>query len=263
MGLADDLAAKVLILDIETQRAVVETWSLFKPFIGIDAVIQPSRILCVAAKWRGKDRLLFTSCWRDDDEDGYRAMMATVADWLSQCDVLVTYNGIGFDEQWLMGEISRLGIPKPRPFKSVDLYRLNKRNFGASQLSKKMEWSARRWLRETKSSHGGRDLWRDIRYGNATDRKDAQRLMKTYACHDVEITEQLLEVWLPYTNINLALYGRVDDETLRCTRCASTKVSPDGELATNAATYQLYRCEDCGSYSRGKRGKQRTELRPL
>jgi hypothetical protein len=263
MSLADDLTAKVLTLDIETQRAVVETWNLFKPFIGINQVIRPTRILCVAAKWRGDEKVLFKAAWDDDDDDAYLAMMTAVAGWLDRADVLVTYNGQSFDEQWIVAEISRLGIPKPSPWRSIDLYRVNKRNFGAGQMSKKLEWSARRWLKDTKASHGGRDLWYDIRYGTNAARKTAQKTMREYNIHDVQLTEQLLQAWLPYTRINLAVYGRIDDETLRCPTCGSTHVSADGEYATNAATYTQYRCEGCGSHSRGKRGRQRTELRPV
>lgn len=261
MGLADDLQARVLTLDIETQRAIVECWGLFKQYISIDNVVEPSRILCVAAKWLGQPKVQFKAAWRDGDEDGYRAMMTTVAGWLDHADVVAHYNGTSFDIPWIQGEISRLGIARPSPFRQIDLYLVNKKNFGAAQMSKKMEWSARRWLRDRKTPHG--DLWKAIRYGKPAERKVAQATMREYCCHDVEIAERLLEAWLPWTAINLAVYGRVDDERLRCTRCGSTKVSPDGDYATNAQVYQNYRCQDCGSHSRGKRGRERTELRPL
>lgn len=261
MGLADDLKARVLVLDIETQRAIVECWGLFKQYISIDQVIEPSRILCVAAKWRGADKVLFASCWRDGDEDAYRAMMAKVAGWLDAADVCVTYNGTSFDIPWIMAEIERMEVDRPSPFRQIDLYRLNKKHFGAGQMSKKMEWSARRFLKDSKTPHG--DLWSKIRYGTNAERQAAQKVMRQYNEHDVEITEALLERWLPFTNLNLAVYGRTDDELLRCTRCASTNVSPDGEWATNSHTYAMYKCGDCGSHSRGKRGKQRTELRPV
>lgn len=261
MGLASDLAPKVLTFDIETQRAIVECWSLFKPFIGIDQVIEPSRILCVAAKWRDSDKVMFTSCWRDGDEDGYRRMMQKVAGWLDAADVVAHYNGTSFDVPWVQAEMARLEIDRPSPFRQIDLYRINKRHFGAGQMSKKMEWSARRFLKDSKTPHG--DLWSKIRYGNAAERKAAQAVMREYCIHDVEIAEQLLTTWLPYSSINLGVYGRHDDETLRCTRCGSTDLKHDGEWATNAATYQVYKCKACKSFSRGKRGRQHTELRPL
>jgi len=281
VALSDDLIqasrAKVLILDIETQRAITEVWTTYKPFITIDNVIVDARVLCFAAKWRGKDKVIFKSCWRDpvsvngrneDAEQEYRQMMQAAWDLLNECDILVTYNGDRFDWQWLEREFTRLGMARPLPYRSQDLMKVNKKWFKAGQLSLKLDWSLRKLLGESKIAHGGVDLWHEIRYGSAKERRAACKAMREYNIHDARKTEQLFEHWLPYLPLNMALYGdrlAADDGLLHCTKCDSTNLhrQEGAFVRTGAYGYQLYRCVDCGAVSRGKRSKITTELRPV
>lgn len=261
------MSARVLVLDIETQRAIVETFSLFRPFIGIDRVIKPTRVLCFAAKWRGDSKTIFKSAWDDDDEDAYKRMMQAAWDLLDQADIVVTWNGDRFDVQWFEAEFLRLGLGRPMPYKSVDLIKTVKRWFKGGLMSMKLDWSSRIILKDRKTHHGGADLWHDIRWGTRAEKRAAQKIMREYNIHDVELTERLFEHHLPYlSNLNLALYeDTVDDGQVRCTKCNSTNLKKDGVKAyvTSAGVYQMHRCLDCNATSRGKRIRGTTELRPV
>lgn len=260
------MAAKVLVLDLETQRGIVETFSLFRPFIGIDRVIVPSRVLCFAAKWRGSDKVIFGSAWDDADESAYRAMLQHVWDLLDEADIVVTWNGDRFDVQWLEAEFLRLGLGRPTPYKSVDLIKSVKKWFKGGLMSMKLDWSARMVLKDRKLPHGGSDLWCDIRWGTSAEKRAAQKVMREYNEKDVVLTEQLFEHHLPYLSLNLALYeGTVDDGVERCVKCGSDDLKKDGVKAyvTIAGVYQMFRCKQCGSTSRGKRTRGTTELRPV
>ena len=63
MSLAEDLNRllprdpKVLVIDIETSPNVVYAWGLWDQNIGISQVIEPSRVLCFAAKWVGQKKV--------------------------------------------------------------------------------------------------------------------------------------------------------------------------------------------------------------
>lgn len=280
MSLSDELIkqsrAKILFLDIETQRAIMEGWQTFKPFISIDNIIVDARVLCFAAKWRGRERVIFNSCWRDPetvcgpDPDGqaqYLKMMQAAFKLLDEADVLVTYNGDRFDWQWLEREFTRLRLGKPLPYKSVDLMKINRKWFRGGQLSMKLDWSLRKMLGTQKVEHGGRDLWHDIRYGSAAQRREACKTMREYNIGDTTKTELLFENWLPYLPINMALYENpeVADGLLHCTKCNGTNLDRQaGKFHRTAAySYQLYRCRDCGAASRGHRSKITTELRPV
>lgn len=259
------MSAKVLVLDIETQRAIVETFSIWRPFIHIDRVLTPTRILCFAAKWRGDDKVIFKSAWADDDEDAYLRMLQSAYDLLSEADFVTTWNGDRFDNQWFESELGRLGLGRPTPYKSVDLIKTNKRYFKGGQMSMKLDWSSRQWLMDRKVPHGGTDLWHDIRHGTRAEQRAAQKLMREYNIHDVTLTEKLFEAYLPWLSINLALFEDNDDGQMHCVKCNGTDLVRDGKKfhATQAQMYQMWRCKTCGGTNRGAKTVGTTVLRPV
>lgn len=248
----------ILTIDIETQRAVVETFSLFKPFIHIDNVIVDARILCFAAQWFDSDKVLFHSAWDDGDESAYDRMIRAAWNYLDEANIVVTYNGDRFDLQWLNAEFERLHLGPPSPYKSLDLIKVTKKQFSRGLLSLKLDWSARKYLGDRKVAHGGTDLWHDIRYGKRAERRAAQKLMREYCEYDTVLTGRLLERWLPWSGINLAIYG---DAFLACTKCGSTNVQKRGPAHTSAGVFQQYWCKDCGGWSRSSHRISTTELR--
>lgn len=259
-----DSQARILTFDIETQRAVVETFSLFSKYTHMNRVIMPARILCLSARWRDDDKSIFHAAWDDDDTAAYERMCRAIWKLLDAADIVVTYNGDRFDLQWVEAECARLGMGRPAPYKSVDLMKIVKRRFKAGLMSMKLEWSARHWLHDGKVPHGGSDLWHDIRHGTTAEKRAAQKLMREYCQHDVVLTERLLDEHLPWTGLNIALYRTSDDELLRCTKCGGTNVhATRKKVYTAAYAYQAYKCQDCGSVSRGKRAKIGTELRSV
>jgi hypothetical protein len=265
------VAARILTFDIETQRAIVETFTLFPKYIHIDRVIKPTRVLCFSARWRGEDKNIFHAAWDDDDDDAYEKMLLAIWNLLDRADFVVTWNGDRFDVQWIEEECERLGMGRPTPYKSVDLIKVAKRRFKAGLMSLKLDWSARQWLRDRKVAHGGTDLWHDIRYGTKAEKRDAARIMREYCIHDTELTERLFGRYLPWIPINLGLFNDEDDGRMHCTKCNGTNLKRDGKKwhSTNAGLYQMWRCKgseqdpDCRATSRGKRMKHSTELRPV
>lgn len=265
-----DTTARVLSFDIETQRAIVETFSLFSKFTPMNRVLVPARILCFAARWRGEDKDIFHAAWDEDDRhhvnpEQYERMLRAIWNLLDAADIVVTYNGDRFDLQWVEAECARLGMGRPAPYKSVDLMKIVKRRFRAGLMSMKLEWSARYWLHDGKVAHGGSDLWHEIRHGTRERKRAAQKIMREYNIHDVVLTERLLDEHLPWTNLNIALYRpNPDDEVLRCTKCGKDGLRAlKKKVYTAAFAYQAYKCPSCGSVSRGKRSKLGTELRSV
>lgn len=261
------MPAKVLIIDLETQRAIVETFSIWRPFIGIDRIIHPTRLLSYAAKWRGEDEVIFNAAWTDPwknkaADKAYTNFIGELYQLLSDADYVVTWNGDRFDVQWIESECGRLGFGRPAPYKSIDLIKINKKWFRGGQMSMKLDWSSRQWLGDSKVKHGGTDLWHDIRYGTPEERDAAQSLMEEYNIHDTVLTEQLLELYLPWTSINLALF-EADDGVAKCSKCASTNLVKQGTRPTLAGRFQQFKCKDCSGWSQSKRAISTTELRPV
>lgn len=253
----------IVTIDIETQRAITETWDLWPKYIPIDRVIVPKRILCFAAKIYGKDKVHFHSAWDDKDTDAYDKMVRAAWDLLDQADIVIGWNSTRFDVQHFQAAFGRLGLGPPSPFRSLDLMQVAKKNFSAGELSLKLDWFSKMWLGQRKLNHGGTDLWHDIRYGNRNERRAAQKIMREYNKQDVRLTEQLFDRFKPWTGINYAIYLNEDDSTPRCTKCSSEELERRGFFYTTAMCYQRYRCKDCGSWSRGKRRVYTTELRPV
>ena len=257
-----DLTARILIIDLETTRAVVESFNLFPNYIHIDRVKMPSRILCFAAQWRGETKPIFKAAWKDGDEVAYLDMMESAYNLLNEADFIVTWNGDRFDLQWLEAEFARLGLGRPAPYRSIDLFKIAKKHFGKGLMSLKLDWSARQFLGDRKQSHDGLDLWDEIRYGNRDERRAAQKIMKTYNIQDTKLTSDLLERFLPWIGENFALYDSdADDGAIRCNKCSSENVQRRGYFPTKTAMYPRWRCNDCGSWSRGRRMAYTTELR--
>ena len=254
------MTARILVFDVETQRAIVETFSLFVDYHHIDRVLVPARLLCFAAQWHGEDKVHFSAAWDDEDEYSYEIMLRSAWDLLNEADFVVGWNNTRFDDQWFQAEFGRLGLGRPSPFKSLDLMKVAKKNFGSGLMSKKLQWSARYWLGDSKASHGGMDLWHEIRYGNKKSRREAQKIMRAYNEHDVVLTSNLLDRYLPWTGINVALY---EENPEGCTKCSSTDLVKDGLYRTTSQVYQQYRCKSCGGWSRGPLSIGTSELRPL
>jgi len=258
------VSARILSLDIETQRSVVEVFDLWPKYIPIDRVIVPKRVLCFAAKWLDEDDVTFCSAWEDHDTDAFDAMIREAWMLLDEADVVVGWNSTRFDLQHLQAAFGRMELGPPSPYRSLDLFQVAKKNFGSGEMSLKLQWFSRFWLGDEKTDHEGLDLWHEIRYGDKKQKAEAQRIMREYNIHDVELTERLFERFKPWTGINYALYDvDGDDGKPRCTKCASESVQKRGFFYTTAQAYQRYRCNECGSWSRGARRVYTTELRPV
>jgi hypothetical protein len=258
------MSARILVLDVETQRAVVERFDLYPGYTHIDRVIKPTRLLCFAAKWHDEEDMFFHAAWDDDDQDAHEEMIKAAWALITEADIVVGWNSTRFDLQHFQAAFGRLELGPPAPYKSLDLMQVAKRNFKAGELSLKLQWFSRMWLGDEKLPHQGMDLWHEIRYGDPKNKLEAQRIMREYNCQDVLLTEQLFERFKPWTGVNYALYDAdADDGKQRCVKCASENLNRRGYFYTTTFAYQRYRCMDCGSWSRGRKSTYTTELRPV
>lgn len=243
---------KKLFLDIETSPHIAYLWSLFgDQHIGLDQLITPTRVICVAWKFDGDKTTSFASEW----QDGHKGMVKKVYAAMDQADAIVHYNGASFDEPHLNREFLEAGLKPPSKPETIDLYQAIGRKFRFA--SKKLQHAADVLkLREGKIRTDF-TLWSRVLDGD----KAAQADMEEYNREDVELTEALYYAVLPWIDKhpNAALYE--GDELMRCTHCASENLLKDGFHRTSAGVYQRYRCRDCGARSRGFKRGASTPLR--
>lgn len=243
---------KTLYLDIETAPATVLSFSLFKPVLSMDHIIEHPRILGFSYMWDGDKKASWV-----DERIGYRNMIQTAHELWDEADVLVTYNGATFDLPWIEGEFILQGLWPPAPAHHIDLYQHLKRH--SRFITRKLDYAAIRLLDDRKVHHSGLDMWKGCMAG----KKKAWSEMKKYALKDTELLPPLYDILKPWIKggPNAALIDGIS--TLACPRCGSTNRQARGTHTTSAGSYPRYRCSDCGKWYRGKRSVATTEGRPL
>lgn len=244
---------RILFLDIETAPALVYTFSLFKPIIGIDQIVEPSRIICWSAKWYGQNKVMFDS----EHKSGRTAMLEGIHALMDEADIIVGYNSNSFDIPWLEGEFVGEGMGRPSPSSYVDLYRVSKKHM--KLISGKLDYLSLTLLGERKVTHEGFTLWKKCIGPDGEDKDKAWRVMEKYAKRDTALLEPLYDVLRPYiSGINVAL---LTGEEFACPTCGSTHLQKRGFKATGAGVFQQYECQSCGAWPRDSKRVATTQLR--
>lgn len=244
MSLADRLAdlnpqpARVLVLDIETSPATVFAFQLRDVTISPSQIIEPSRLLCFAAKWHGDTR---TQLWSEWDQ-GREAMVEAAWRLLDEADVVVGYNHRSFDVPHLQREMVSLGYGPPSPWVDVDLLTEVRRNFRF--MSNKLGYVVEQLGLDAKMDAGGFATWRDVLAGDAK----AQKRMGWYNKQDVAITDDLFTYLRPW--LRLPHLGLFTGDMHACHACGSTRLTPDGISRTKVAAWLRLSCEACGAHNR-------------
>lgn len=244
---------KILTLDIETMYATLKgKFGLWNNNFTIGQIVQPVRTICTATKWLGSKPECFTE-WDMGREEFLRASF----DRMAEADVVVTYNGDQFDFRHLQWEFAQLGWARPKPYKSIDLLKVVRRNF--RPMSNKLDYVAQNLGLGAKVSHTGGRLWDDVEAGDVK----ARALMVKYAKGDVDLTEKLylrLLPWLP-SNVNLPLLAGNDRG---CPNCGGLAVKSEGDSTFTALTeYALYSCRNCHTWYRSNVVRNRTTRRTV
>lgn len=240
MTLADKLTPrqpKVLTVDIETAPAVAYVWSLWDQNIAPSQVIEPSRVLCFAAKWWHEKRVLFGS----EFHNGREQFLEYAWQLFDEADVVVTYNGVKFDIPHLQREWVLLGWGPPSPWVDVDLLRVFRSRF--KFLSNKLGYVTDALGLDTKLETGGMSLWTRVLAGDPK----AWEQFKKYNKQDVQISQQLAEQVLPW--IKGPHMGLLSGNPAACYACGSVELAPAGAVYTKTAKYPKMVCV-CGAWNK-------------
>lgn len=249
---ADVDEPRVLFIDIETKPAIVATFSLFKPYLGAQNIIENPEILCFTYNWEGQP-VNFVG----QDEYSYDDLLGVLHGILDEADIVVHFNGQKFDIPWIEGELNLAGFPPPSPFRQIDLYRSLRRR--SNFIINRMGYLTGRFLDDYKVSHQGMSLW----LGCMSNDEASWIKMREYAIQDTALLEPFyvrIRAWLP-NHPSRAAYG---GEGLACPRCQSTNYQRRGVQRTQASVYNRYQCKDCGGwFNDGQRTAAVTRARGL
>ena len=234
---------RILVIDIETSPNVAYAWGLWDQNISTSQLIEPSRVLCFAAKWMGVRKVMFHG-----EREGRSEMVRAAWDLLDEADIVVGYNHIRFDIPHLNREFILAGLPPPSPSMNIDLLRVNRQRFKFA--SNKLGYVTEVLGLETKLETGGQSLWNGVLAGDEKSWKTFIRYNK----QDVIITEQLFGILAPW--INGPHQGLWYGNLKGCHACQSTALMPQGFLYAKAIAYPKMRCADCGAVNKLLRNGQ-------
>jgi hypothetical protein len=217
-------------------------------------VVEPSRVLCVAAKWLDKPTVMFVS----EYHDGREQMIRRTHEWLDQADVVVGWNSKSFDVKHLQREFMLAGLPPASPWFDCDVLQVARRRL--RWASNKLEHVADELGIGRKVQHHGFKLWRDCLDGD----DKAWALFRRYCKHDVVLTEQVFTRFREHGWIDRLPHAGLftDAHTTTCGRCGGHDLIKRGWAYTPSARYQQFQCTTCKAYSRASHADRRQFIRP-
>lgn len=231
--------SKILTIDIERLPGTAYIWEPKTRYVPARNFVEWPRMVCFAARWYGDRSMIFEAEWL-----GRERMIKKAYDLYCEADIVVTYNGVRFDNKHLKSEWLEAGYAPPLPWKDLDLFNQVKQ-FGFE--SKSLDSVTRRLGRPGKVTHYDMEL----AFAAADGDVDAQAQLEEYNMGDIELTEWLhdrLIGWMP----NAPFKGSAAGDVL-CNQCGGKdlELQPTKNYRAILLEYSLYRCIDCGGLSRG------------
>ncbi len=212
------------------------------------------RTVCFTAKWLDKARPEFVAEWQHPDDPTWVARRSH--ELIDAADLVITYNGNRSDLKWLRTAWTEQGMAEPRPFKSVDLFKLQARwAFERRSLGYLLD-------RLSMASKQGRYNSAEA-FAACAGKRDAQKALRAYNVADVEITEALyLRVRHLLPSVNVGAFYADANEVNRCPYCGEEgTLKASGWYTANVYRYGLRTCSSCGGHARNNHVKHRARVR--
>lgn len=241
---------RILTLDIETSPTIAYVWGLHKVYIQPGQIIQPTRMLCFAAKWNDERKIIY----RSEFHDARVTMLKDLWSLLDEADAVVHYNGTSFDIPHINREFLLADVGPPSHYAQIDLWRTVRSQFRF--LSNKLDSVAHSLEIGGKAAHEGFDLWKKCLDGDAA----AWGRMKRYNIQDVRLTERLYTELRPWIKGHPS-FNLVTGQKHTCPTCGSSDLHKRGFVRTKVSTFQQWQCNDCWSYSRSGKRLEGVDLR--
>lgn len=245
-------APRILFTDIETIPAkVLRFEDAARPATTpIEFIIEPPRMVCFAAKFYGEKTL-----FRGENMMSHEDMVISAWEMLNEADIVVTFFGNGFDLPWFNTEFKLLGLPKPSPYRSLDIHQICRQfklpSKKLAYISKRFGWG------KGKFDSGGIRTWLAVMAGD----KKVWQAFRKYNMQDVDVLVDAFEdlrSWFPaWFNLNVYADGYEEN----CNKCGSDDLIRQGFAHTATGKYQRFACRRCGSWMRSKSAWSTTGLR--
>lgn len=239
---------KILLFDIETSPMRAYVWKRWKENVSLEQVISDWYCICWSAKWLFSNRtmsdcLTTPEVLREDDS----RIMQSLHDLIDEADIVVSMNGNNFDIPRINSRFIINDLPPTKPFFSVDVYQIVKKQFGFSCNS--LNGLARYFGFESKLDTNF-DLWKRCVEGDPV----ALHYMETYNKRDVDLLEEVYLKLLPWIKRHPNIGNIINSDKLVCPNCGCEYTTPiEGKFYfTGVGKYQLHQCSKCGAIFRDR-----------
>lgn len=243
---------KVLVLDIETAPIMGYVWGLWDNNLGLNQIKSDWHILSWSAKWLGEPaaKIMYMDQRREKDLENDKRILGGIWALLDAADVVVTHNGVKFDQKKLNARFILNGMQAPSSYRSIDTLVIAKKHFAFT--SNKLEYIAgelcTKYKKYTDRKYPGFELWVECLARN----QDAWREMEKYNKYDVLALEELYHKLIPWDNsINFNVYT---DAAERVCKCGGNDFIKRGFFFSNINKFQRYKCRACGAETRDATG---------
>lgn len=248
---------RILVFDTETSPLIVPTWGLYKQNISHKHIIKDWFVINWAAKWLFEEEIMtgvLTPSEAKESDD--KRIIKKIWNIFDRADMVIAHNGDRFDIAKLNSRFLKHDLKLPTLYKSIDTLK-TARQF--RNTSNKLDYLCSMLDIETKIETGGMALWLDCMDGS----KKALKKMDEYCQNDVLILEQLYLKLRPYMrkHPNLGLY--MDSDYELCPNCGSDKLKWGYKHYARVNIYECARCQECGSFMRGRKNIIPKEKRNL
>lgn len=246
------MAAKILLVDIETAPNLAYTWGHYDQ--NIIAVERDWFILSFAYQWLGEDTVHVRAL---PNYKGYKArpsddkaLIAELRELLDAADIIVAHNGDSFDIKKINVRILVHNLAPPSPYKTVDTLKVAKKRFKFD--SNKLSFLCGVLGIGGKVPTPGFALWKGCMEGDP----EAWKLMMEYNAQDVHLLREIylrLRPWAE-THPDVNLYGdrpEPDKDKPLCPSCGSDHTQKRGVYTALSRKYQRWNCQGCGRWFKG------------
>lgn len=239
--------ANILLFDIEVSPLTATVWQTGKQVIRHEQIVSEQVVISWSAKWLyGSEIFGDVLTPKEALERNDKRIIEKMWNFLDSSDIVVGHNIRNFDVKKLNTRFLINGMNPPSYFRVVDTLEQAKANFYFTSNS--LNYICKVLDLPTKKENGGLETWIKCMKGD----KDALSLMYEYNKVDVLINEEVYIKLRPYmrNHPNVNTYGDCISEN--CPNCGSEEIKKEGFYFTNVAKYYSYRCQECGSLSRGR-----------
>lgn len=254
---------KMLFYDVETAPLISAVWGMWDQNVGLNMIQSDWHLLSFSAKWADSDEIIYMDQRDQENIEDDKHLLEALWKLLDEADIVVGQNSKKFDNKKVNARFIMNGMQPPSSYRNIDTLTIAKRHFAftSNKLAYMTDKLCTKYKKLTHAKFSGFDLWKECMAGNP----EAWVEMEEYNKMDVLSLEELYEKLIPWdSSLNFSAYN--ENSTHTCS-CGGTHFKDNGFYYTNAAKYQKYKCNRCGSEYRDSKNllskdKRKSMLKP-